>query len=51
MNKVNMTFLPSVRDDFSKDQLIIDWSEKLKDTFDFINIYIPKNILNKHPVI
>lgn len=44
MNKVNMTFLPSVKDDFSKDQLIIDWCERLKDTFDFINIYIPKNL-------
>tara|TARA_A100001011_G_scaffold348697_1_gene386708 strand:+ start:600 stop:1595 length:996 start_codon:yes stop_codon:yes gene_type:complete len=43
MKKVDITFLPSVKDNYFDDKLIIDWSRKLNDSFDFINTYIPKN--------
>ena len=43
MKKVDITFLPSVKDNYFDDKLLIDWSRKLNDSFDFINTYIPKN--------
>ena len=43
MKKLDITFLPSTKDNYFDDDLIIDWCKKLDDSFDFINTYIPKN--------
>ena len=43
MKKINITFLPSTKDNYFDDELIIDWCKKLDDSFDFITTYIPKN--------
>ena len=43
MKKVDITFLPSTKGNYFDDPLIIDWCCKLKDTLDFINIFVPKN--------
>ena len=43
MKKVEITFLPSTKNKYFEDQLIINWVEKLNGALDFINIFIPKN--------
>ena len=43
MKKLDITFLPSTKDNYFDDDLIIDLCKKLDDSFDFINTYIPKN--------
>ena len=44
MNNVNITFLPSIKDDYANNELVTSWCERLKDTLDFINVYIPQNL-------
>ena len=43
MKSFKLTFLPSVKNEFSNDPLIENWVKQLTDSYDFIKVEYPSN--------